>query len=70
MASSLSPPAHGSDAPQTDASTREQSITPEEEPPAGDWWDHCPLCGARLHNQGCKYRCPRCRYFMSCSDYD
>lgn len=34
------------------------------------WWDHCPLCGARLHNRGCKYRCPRCRYFMSCSDYD
>jgi hypothetical protein len=35
-----------------------------------DWWDHCPLCGARLRNQGCKYRCPRCRYFMSCSDFD
>ncbi|QXD15982.1 hypothetical protein GQ464_003260 [Rhodocaloribacter litoris] len=34
------------------------------------YWDYCPNCGARLHNQGCKYRCPRCHYFMSCSDFD
>lgn len=37
---------------------------------AGAWWDHCPNCGARLYNQGCKYRCSRCHYFMSCSDFD
>lgn len=33
-------------------------------------WDFCPNCSARLVNQGCKYRCPRCHYFMSCSDFD
>jgi acetyl-CoA carboxylase beta subunit len=35
-----------------------------------NYWDYCPNCGARLHNRGCKYRCPRCHYFMSCSDFD
>lgn len=47
-----------------------------EQPPAGpkppqeNYWDFCPNCSARLHNAGCKYRCPRCHYFMSCSDFD
>ena len=33
-------------------------------------WDHCPNWGGRLVNQRCKYRCTRCHYFMSCSDFD
>ena len=37
---------------------------------AANYWDYCPNCSARLQNQGCKYRCPRCHYFMSCSDFD
>lgn len=37
---------------------------------AGAYWDYCPNCGARLYNHGCKYRCPRCHYFLSCSDFD
>ena len=40
-------------------------------PPAGGaYWDYCPNCGHRLQNERCKYRCPRCHYFMSCSDFD
>ena len=42
----------------------------EERASACDYWDHCPNCGARLQNQKCTYRCPRCTYFMSCSDFD
>lgn len=34
------------------------------------YWDFCPNCGAALVNRGCKYRCSRCHYFMSCSDFD
>ena len=33
-------------------------------------WRWCPRCGHELHNEKCKLRCPRCHYFMSCSDFD
>jgi Zn finger protein HypA/HybF involved in hydrogenase expression len=29
----------------------------------------CPNCGARLREHRCKLLCPRCHYYMSCSDY-
>jgi hypothetical protein len=29
----------------------------------------CPNCGARLKESRCKLLCPRCHYYMSCSDY-
>lgn len=36
------------------------------------WWEFCPLCGARLVNQRCRLVCPnsRCQYFQSCSEFD
>jgi hypothetical protein len=30
----------------------------------------CLQCGHELINEKCKLRCPRCHYFMSCSDFD
>jgi Zn finger protein HypA/HybF involved in hydrogenase expression len=42
----------------------------EAEAEAGEYWKWCPRCGHELENQKCKFRCPRCHYFMSCSDFD
>ncbi|HEX5220235.1 MAG TPA: hypothetical protein VFZ59_11760 [Verrucomicrobiae bacterium] len=36
----------------------------------GEYWRWCPRCSHELHNEKCKLRCPRCHYFMSCSDFD
>lgn len=37
---------------------------------SGEYWRWCPRCSHELHNEKCKLRCPRCHYFMSCSDFD
>lgn len=39
-------------------------------PPSGNYWDFCPNCSARLIERKCKRICPRCYYYMSCSDFD
>jgi len=36
----------------------------------GEHWRYCLQCGHELINEKCKLRCPRCHYFMSCSDFD
>ena len=36
----------------------------------GEHWRFCLRCGHELINEKCKLRCPRCHYFMSCSDFD
>jgi len=36
----------------------------------GEHWRFCLRCGHELVNEKCKLRCPRCHYFMSCSDFD
>jgi Zn finger protein HypA/HybF involved in hydrogenase expression len=37
---------------------------------SGEHWRFCLQCGHELINEKCKLRCPRCHYFMSCSDFD
>ena len=36
----------------------------------GEHWRYYLQCGHELINEKCKLRCPRCHYFMSCSDFD
>lgn len=37
---------------------------------AGAKESYCPNCDAKLLDRGCKLRCPKCHYFMSCSEFD
>ena len=30
----------------------------------------CPVCSSKLQSRHCKMVCPRCAYFMSCSEFD
>ncbi len=32
--------------------------------------EYCPRCSAKLLSHRCKLLCPRCGYFMSCSEFD
>jgi hypothetical protein len=32
--------------------------------------DFCPVCSSRLKSRRCKMVCPRCGYFMSCSEFE
>lgn len=52
------------------ASTDPDTSTSDGDGYDNDWWNYCPNCGHELTNMSCKYRCPNCRYFMSCSDFD
>jgi hypothetical protein len=57
--------------PSTDnPASRDSADSPAKPSAEANWWDYCPNCSAQLVNHGCKYRCPDCHYFMSCSDFD
>jgi hypothetical protein len=38
-------------------------------PEKKDISQYCPQCGVELQGNHCKLQCPRCRYYMSCSDF-
>jgi hypothetical protein len=57
------------------SSARDETALPatqEDPPPTTDpeaVVRTCPNCGSRLQESRCKLLCPRCHYYMSCSDY-
>jgi hypothetical protein len=51
-----------------DAETNTRGAAPRNI--SGEHWRFCLQCGHELINEKCKLRCPRCHYFMSCSDFD
>jgi uncharacterized paraquat-inducible protein A len=60
----------GSPNPQKDKSADEPACPIEPTEGTGEHWRYCLRCGHELINEKCKLRCPRCHYFMSCSDFD
>jgi len=46
------------------------NLCPAPSENTGEHWRYCLRCGHELINEKCKLRCPRCHYFMSCSDFD
>jgi len=62
------PPENQNSAPAADSVSTDCPINSADGP--GEYWRWCPRCGNELHNEKCKLRCPRCHYFMSCSDFD
>jgi hypothetical protein len=46
---------------------------PEElkdpDPPEDNIQLTCPNCNGPMFDRGCKLVCPRCGYFMGCSDF-
>jgi hypothetical protein len=52
-------------------STAQRSGAIEEARPlaAGVPAEYCPNCSEKLRGRQCKLVCPRCGYFLSCSDY-
>ncbi|MBL9003882.1 MAG: DUF2477 domain-containing protein [Myxococcales bacterium] len=48
------------------------ATTKEQRPPVADLFERahrtCPGCSADMVDRGCKLRCPRCGFFLDCSD--
>ena len=57
------------DRPPTLELPRRSSDESRKERDPGRLIETCPNCAARLVQSRCKLLCPRCHYYMSCSDY-
>jgi len=55
---------------QNNKAKDESACSAEPADNTGEHWRYCLRCGHELINEKCKLRCPRCHYFMSCSDFD
>jgi hypothetical protein len=49
---------------------QEEAPEKEEKPRPELPLEFCPACAARLESRHCKMVCPRCGYFMSCSEFE
>jgi hypothetical protein len=58
------------DSTEQQSSQKEICPAPLDKNISGEHWRWCPQCGHELIKEKCKLRCPRCHYFMSCSDFD
>jgi len=56
--------------PESDFNEINTCAAPSDKNISGEHWRFCLQCGHELINEKCKLRCPRCHYFMSCSDFD
>jgi len=54
--------------PEHDLSS-DSSASPASSAAPGLAIEYCPNCSAKLFGHFCKLKCPRCGYFLSCSDY-
>jgi hypothetical protein len=55
---------------KSDNAENKSCPVPSGQDSSGEHWRFCPQCGHELINEKCNLRCPRCHYFMSCSDFD
>ncbi len=50
--------------------SEEELPAPPDKPAAELPNQFCPVCSGRLESRHCKMICPRCGYFMSCSEFE
>ena len=53
---------------KTETSPTETKLA-KPKPEKKDVSQYCPQCSLELHGNHCKLLCPRCGYYMSCSDF-
>lgn len=41
---------------------------PSNEVSDNEYWNYCDNCGTRLETFRCRYVCPKCGFFHSCSE--
>lgn len=53
---------------KTKVSSTETEVA-KPKPETKDVSQYCPQCSVELQGNHCKLLCPRCGYYMSCSDF-